>query len=99
MPPMRMLLVEDDQDLCDFVREGMAREGFAVDVVGDGREALEQAQTSEYEVILLDVNLPKLDGISVLKTLRSQGYRGAILVATCKGQEKDKLEGLYSGAD
>ena len=96
---MRLLLVEDDRDLSDFVREGMAREGFAVEVAGDGQEAIDRAAEGDYDVVVLDVMMPKLDGFTVLKTLRSRGYRGAILLATCKGQERDKLQGLNSGAD
>jgi DNA-binding response OmpR family regulator len=96
---MRLLLVEDDKDLSDFAREGLAREGFAVDVAGDGQEAVDMAAERGYDVVILDVMMPKLTGFAVLKTLRARGYRGAVLMATSKGQEKDKLEGLNNGAD
>src|SRR5437016_4270498 len=99
MTVMRLLLVEDDKDLSDFAREGLAREGFAVDVAGDGQEAIDLAAERGYDVILLDVMMPKLTGFAVLKVLRARGYRGAVLMATSKGQEKDKLEGLNNGAD
>src|SRR5262245_5788881 len=69
MPLMRLLLVEDDKDLCDFVREGLARAGFSVDVAMDGQEAVDLAAERGYDVVLLDVMMPKLDGITVLKTL------------------------------
>ncbi len=99
MTIMRLLLVEDDKDLSDFAREGLAREGFAVDVAMDGQEAIDLATERGYDVILLDVMMPKLTGFTVLKALRARGYRGAVIMATSKGQEKDKLEGLNSGAD
>jgi len=96
---MRMLLVEDDKDLSAFVREGMSREGFIVDSADNGEGALIQAEEANYDVILLDVMIPKQDGYAVLKSLRLKGYKGAILLVTCKGQERDKLQGLNSGAD
>jgi DNA-binding response OmpR family regulator len=99
MTVMRLLLVEDDKDLCEFVQEGLAREGFSVDIAMDGQEAVDIASERQYDVILLDVMMPKLNGFAVLKTLRARGHRGAVILATCKGQEKDKLEGLNSGAD
>lgn len=99
MTLMRLLLVEDDKDLSDFVREGMSREGFIVDTVSDGDQALRQAEEADYDVVLLDVMLPKQDGFAVLKSLRARGYKGAVLLTTCKGQERDKLQGLNNGAD
>ena len=99
MALMRLLLVEDDKDLSDFVREGMSREGFVVDVAADGEEGLIRSEEADYDVVLLDVMIPKQDGYSVLKSLRSRGYKGAILLVTCKGQERDKLHGLNNGAD
>ena len=99
MTIMRLLLVEDDKDLCEFAREGLTREGFAVDVAEDGQEAIDLAAERGYDVIVLDVMMPKLTGFTVLKAIRARGYRGAVLMATSKGQEKDKLEGLNSGAD
>ena len=96
---MRLLLVEDDKDLAEFVQEGLTREGFSVDIARNGRSAVERATEEDYDVLLLDVMMPELDGLAVLKKLRLQGYRGAILLATCKGQERDKLAGLNNGAD
>jgi len=99
MAQMRLLLVEDNPDLSSFTQEGLSREGFSVDVAPDGQSALDQATEETYDVILLDVMMPHVDGFTVLKKLRAQGYRGAILLVTCKGQERDKLNGLNSGAD
>jgi DNA-binding response OmpR family regulator len=95
----RLLLAEDDKDLSAFAREGLAREGFAVDVAGDGQEAIRIVSDRQYDVIVLDVEMPKLNGFEVLKTLRSRGFGGPILLATCKGQENEKLQGLNNGAD
>jgi DNA-binding response OmpR family regulator len=99
MTVMRLLLVEDDKDLSEFVQEGLSREGFAVDIAMDGQEAVDIASERQYDVIVLDVMMPKLSGFAVLKTLRARGHKGAVILATCKGQEKDKLEGLNNGAD
>jgi DNA-binding response OmpR family regulator len=99
MALVRLLLVEDDKDLRDFVREGMAREGFVVDSVADGESAVLQAQQAAYDVIVMDVMMPRMDGFAALKSLRSGGYKGAVLLVTCRGQERDKLQGLNSGAD
>jgi DNA-binding response OmpR family regulator len=96
---MKLLLVEDDRDLSEFVKEGLEREGFSVDVARDGRDALEHVTNFTYDVVLLDVMMPQMDGLSVLKKLRSRGHRTAIILVTCKGQERDKLEGLNNGAD
>src|SRR5882724_238811 len=99
MTVMRLLLVEDDKELSEFAQEGLSREGFAVDVAGDGQEAIDLAAERGYDVIVLDVLMPKLTGFVVLKTLRARGYRGAVLMATSKGHERDRLEGLNNGAD
>ena len=96
---MRLLLVEDDKDLGEFVQEGLVLEGFVVDLARNGQQALDQAFEQAYDVILLDVMMPELDGLTALKRLRLKGYRGAVLLVTCKGQERDKLDGLNNGAD
>ncbi len=96
---MRLLLVEDDKDLCAFAREGLVREGFAVDVARNGQEAVDLAVERQYDVILMDVMMPEMDGFTALKTLRTRGFQGGVLLATCKGQERDKLQGLNNGAD
>src|SRR5260221_14661234 len=96
---MRVLLVEDDKDLREFVSEGLVREGFAVNVAHNGREALEKARAGGYDVVLLDVMMPELDGYAVLRKLRALGDRAAVLMVTCRGQERDKLLGFQNGAD
>jgi two-component system, OmpR family, copper resistance phosphate regulon response regulator CusR len=96
---MRLLSVEDHRELGEFLKAGLTREGFVVDIASDGMEALQRVEEVSYDVILLDVMMPGMSGISVLKQLRANGYKGAILLVTCKGQESDKLEGLDMGAD
>lgn len=96
---MRLLSVEDQRELGEFLKAGLSREGFVVDTASDGMEALQKVEEVAYDVILLDVMMPGMSGISVLKQLRTNGYKGAILLVTCKGQESDKLEGLDTGAD
>jgi len=96
---MRLLSVEDQEELGRFFKAGLAREGFVVDMARDGLQALAMVEDVAYDVILLDVMMPGMNGISVLKQLRANGYKGGILLVTCKGQEDDKLEGLDTGAD
>jgi DNA-binding response OmpR family regulator len=96
---MRVLLVEDDKDLSAFMQEGLVREGFTVTIARNGKEAVVMAEESQHDVILLDIMMPQMDGYAVLKTLRSKGNKAAVLVVTCKAQERDKLQGLNSGAD
>src|SRR6187399_1789341 len=96
---MRLLSVEDQNDLSEFLKEGLTRDGFVVDIASDGQMALYMAEEHSYDVILLDIMMPGIDGFSVLKRLRSSGFKGAILLVTCKGQEQDKLLGLNTGAD
>src|SRR5437660_278482 len=96
---MRLLSVEDHQDLSQFLKAGLTREGFTVDIVSDGLQALEKIEEVPYDVILLDIMMPGMNGISVLRQLRTRGFKGGILLVTCKGQENDKLEGLDAGAD
>lgn len=96
---MRVLVVEDDKELNNFIRAALKREGFVVDQANDGKTALERAEGVEYDVVLLDVVMPELDGLSVLKQLRKKGHPAAILMVTSQSHERDKLAGLNSGAD
>jgi len=96
---MRVLVVEDDKELNAFIRAALKREGFVADHAADGKQALERAHDAEYDVILLDVMMPELSGLSVLKELRKKGDPAAILMVTSQGGEADKLAGLNSGAD
>ena len=96
---MRILLVEDDIGLADVLAEALGDYGYAVDVVHDGEMGLEQATREDYSTILLDVNLPKLDGIQLCQRLRSRGSTVPILLITARDANIDKVIGLDAGAD
>ena len=96
---MRILIADDDKDLAEFLKTAIVREGFIADVAHDGEAALEQAGHAPYDVILLDVQMPKLDGFGVLKQLRKAGNQAGIIMVTSLGSEHEKLTGLNGGAD
>lgn len=96
---MRILLVEDDVHLAEALEEVLTDQLYAVDVVTDGEAAWEQVKTIEYDLLLLDVMLPKLDGISLCHRLRSHGYSPPILLITACDTSTDKVKGLDAGAD
>lgn len=96
---MRILLVEDDAPLASFVRKGLEAEHYAVDVAGDGEQARTLALDYEYDLVVLDLNLPKLDGISVLNAVRPLKPTLPVLVLTARSRVEDRVQALDSGAD
>jgi two-component system, OmpR family, response regulator QseB len=96
---MRLLLVEDDAMIGESVRVGLRRDGFTVDWVRDGRAAELALANGVYDLLLLDLGLPKKDGLEVLKTLRKQGNRTPVLILTARDAVNDRITGLDSGAD
>lgn len=96
---MRILVVEDEPSVIDFVEQGLKEEGYVVDVATDGRLALDFVQTYPYDLIILDILLPGLDGRQVARTLRSQGVNTPILMLTALDDVEDRVAGLDSGAD
>jgi DNA-binding response OmpR family regulator len=96
---MRVLLVEDHKPLVRALRQGLEEEGFAVDVAVDGPEGDFKARSAEYDVIILDVMLPKVDGLSLLQRWRKDGLSMHVLVLTARGSMEDKVKGLDLGAD
>ena len=96
---MRLLLVEDDVALAQSLVRGLREHAYVVDVACDGEDALYQASVSPYDGIILDVNLPKIDGLMVCRTLRAQGSAVRILMLTARGRTQDRVLGLDSGAD
>jgi heavy metal response regulator len=96
---MRVLVVEDERRIADFVRRGLTEEGYAVDVAVDGEEALAWPAVAEFDVIVLDVMLPARDGIDVCRTLRQRGVRTPVLMLTARDAVEDRVRGLDSGAD
>jgi len=96
---MRILLVEDSVRLQASIAQGLRESSFAVDVVGDGRQGLIHALTTEYDVIVLDLMLPELSGLEVLRALRDRGVRSGILILTAMDTIDDRVRGLRGGAD
>ena len=94
-----ILVVEDDKPVADFVRKGLEAEKYAVDVAADGEEAQLLAAESPYDLIVLDLNLPKRDGLEVLKSIRTSPRSPPVLILTCRSQVEDRVKGLDSGAD
>jgi two-component system OmpR family response regulator len=96
---MRVLIIEDDQQIASFVTKGLNQAGFAVDHVSDGEEGLQMAELNPYDVMVIDIMLPGLDGFSVIESLRSKGNTIPILVLSARGSLDDKLKGFQSGSD
>ena len=102
VPFVRVLVVEDESDLADAVATGLRREGYAVDVAYDGEQALEKVGYTEYDVVCLDLTLPKVDGIEVCRRIRTgeTASRAArVLMLTARDGVRDRVEGLDQGAD
>ena len=96
---MRVLVVEDEVRIADFVSRGLTEEGYAVDIASDGEEALQWADVTDFDVIVLDLMLPGRDGIDVCRTLRVRGVRTPILMLTARDAVEDRVRGLDSGED
>lgn len=96
---MRLLLVEDHKPLQRTLRQSLEEEGFAVDVADTGTEADHKVRTANYDVVLLDMMLPEVDGLTLLKGWRSDGIHSHVIVLTARGELEDKVRGLDTGAD
>ncbi len=96
---MRILVVEDEKKVAGFIKRGLEEESYAVDVVHDGEEGQDLAESGEYDVIILDVMLPKKDGIELLKRIRDKGVNTPVLLLTARDAVEDRVKGLDSGAD
>jgi len=97
--PMRILVVEDDKKVGGFLKQGLQEEQYAVDVSRNGSDALHMAQINPYDVIILDIMLPGMDGIAVCREMRQRGILTPILMLTAKDEIEDKVTGLSEGAD
>jgi DNA-binding response OmpR family regulator len=95
----RILIVEDEQRIASFVSKGLRAEGHATTVVTDGREGLDQALSGDFDLMVLDIGLPRLDGFDVLDQLRSQGSRMPVIVLTARDSVTDTVSALEGGAD
>jgi two-component system OmpR family response regulator len=97
--PMRILLVEDDKNIVRFVKKGLLENSFSVDVATNGEEGLDSVLRMKYDLIVLDIMLPKMDGVEVLKRLRGFGIQTPVVFLTAKDSVGDIVQGLNSGAD
>ena len=96
---MRILLVEDDRRIARFVAKGLREQAYAVDVVGDGDEAIYKLSINDYDAVILDVMIPGRDGFQVCRDLRSAGIAAPVIMLTARDTVQDRITGLDSGAD
>lgn len=96
---MHLLIVEDERALCDTIARSLRRSAYSVDCCFDGEKALELLDTERYDLVLLDLNLPKKDGMTVLRTLRQTDRETPVLILSARSEVADKVEGLDAGAN
>ncbi|HFE31864.1 MAG TPA: response regulator transcription factor [Gammaproteobacteria bacterium] len=96
---MRTLVIEDDTDTASYIAKGLKQHGHTVDQSNDGKDGLFMALEEEYDIIILDRMLPGLDGLSILKTLRSAGCRTPVIILSALGEVDDRVQGLKAGGD
>ena len=96
---MRLLVVEDEENLRTVIRKRLMKEGYSVDACGDGQEALDYMAVSPYDTVILDIMMPKMSGMEVLKKMRAGGDQTPVLFLTAKDGIEDRVKGLDSGAD
>jgi len=92
-------VVEDEHKIANAIKKGLEQESYAVDVAYDGEYGYDLASTEDYDVVILDLMLPKMDGAEICRRLREESIHTPILILTAKGQLEDKVDGLNSGAD
>ena len=96
---MRLLVVEDERALCESIAKGLRLDGYEVDMVFDGEEAMDIISAESYDLIILDLNLPGMDGLEILKNMRASDNETNVLILSARGGLNDKIEGLDSGAN
>ncbi|MGA7721278.1 MAG: response regulator transcription factor [Ignavibacteriaceae bacterium] len=96
---MRILIIEDEKKVASFIKKGLEEEYFVADIAGDGREGLKLAVSEEYDIIIMDIMLPYMDGITLIKEIRKREISTPVLMLTVNDSVKDKVEGLDAGAD
>ena len=96
---MRILIIEDNIELCKYTKKSLEQEGFSVDISFSGKEGEEKAYVNEYDIILLDLNLPDKDGLEIIKFLRVSNVQTPIIMITARAEISDRVLGLDSGAD
>ena len=96
---MRLLVVEDERKVASFIKKGLEEEGYAVDLASDGETGLTMSLDGVHDLIILDINLPKMDGLSILQELRNKKVKTPVLLLTVRAAIEDKVIGLDTGAD
>jgi two-component system, OmpR family, response regulator len=96
---MRVLIVEDDRTIADFLAQGLRETGYAVDVAADGERGLELAAANAYDAAIMDVMLPRLDGLTVIDRMRARGIRTPVLILSARRTVDDRVSGLQAGGD
>src|SRR4051794_22225931 len=96
---MRVLVVEDDKKIASFVVNGLKQNGFAVDLCGDGEDGLSMARSVDYDAAVIDIMLPKLDGLTLVQTIRREGKHVPVLILSAKATVDDRVRGLQAGGD
>jgi DNA-binding response OmpR family regulator len=96
---LRVLLIEDEPGMVQFIQQGLQEQGFSVVTTQDGETGLEAALLSEFDALVLDIMLPKMDGLQVLKELRDRGVKTPVLLLTARSEVEDRVRGLDQGAD
>ena len=96
---MRILIVEDDKQTARFIAKGLKQEGFAVDLASDGEQGLNLAVTESYDAAIIDIMLPKLDGLSLIDAMRRNGSEIPVIVLSAKSSIDDRIKGLQAGGD
>ncbi len=96
---MRILLVEDEPSISQFIRQGLSEAGYAVDVLADGRDGLDYALSVDYDVLVIDIMVPRLNGLQLVKELRQQSIKTPVLLLTARDGVDDRVKGLDVGAD
>lgn len=96
---MRILIIEDDEDVASFVKSGLEQAGFTVDQAGDGKDGLFLATTESYDGIVIDRMLPRVDGLTIVRTLRASNIATPVLILSALGEVDDRVDGLKAGGD
>ena len=96
---MRILVIEDEPGIAQFVKQGLSEAGYAVDVVYNGRKGLDYALAADYDAVVLDIMLPQMDGLQLLRTLRARGRKMPVLLLTARDAVDERVRGLDAGAD
>ena len=96
---MRLLIAEDERDLAEALKAFFEKNQFTADTVGEGISAYDYASTGEYDALILDIMMPKMDGVEVLKRLRREGNKTPVMMLTAKGEKDDRIAGFDAGAD